>query len=80
MTDIALTEWEHQPHILKVLTSKEMGAWLGRRDNRILQEIRQEIEDNVLETLSDGGDDWFTADKVNDCIDIIDKYINDKKN
>jgi hypothetical protein len=75
MIDIALTEWEHQPHVLNVITSREMGAWLGRRDSRILQEIRQEIEDNVLETLSDGGDDWFTADKVNDCIEIIDKHI-----
>lgn len=48
MTDIALTEWEHQPHVLDVLTSREIGAWLERRDkrrdSRILQEIRQEIE------------------------------------
>ena len=41
-----LIEWEHQPHVLCVLTSKEMGAWLGRRDNRLLQEIRQEIAEN----------------------------------
>lgn len=40
----------------------------------VLDEIRTEIEEQVLESLSDGGDDWFTAEKVNECLDIIDKY------
>lgn len=39
-----------------------------------LDAIRAEIEEQVLESLSDGGDDWFTAEKVNDCLEIIDKY------
>ena len=39
-----------------------------------LDKIRTEIEEQVLESLSDGGDDWFTAEKVNECLDIIDKY------
>lgn len=39
-----------------------------------LDKIRAEIEEQVLESLSDGGDDWFTAEKVNECLDIIDKY------
>lgn len=64
MTDIALTEWEHQPHVLDVLTSREMGEWLGRRDNRLLQEIRQEIAEN-------GNSDINTQVVLH----IIDKYI-----
>ncbi len=40
----------------------------------VLDKIRAEIEEQVLESLSDGGDDWFTAEKVNECLDIIDKY------
>ena len=39
-----------------------------------LDEIRAEIEEQVLESLSDGGDDWFAAEKVNECLEIIDKY------
>ena len=39
-----------------------------------LDSIRAEIEEQVLESLSDGGDDWFAAEKVNDCLEIIDKY------
>ena len=42
--------------------------------NDVLDKIRAEIEEQVLESLSDGGDDWFTAEKVNDCLEIIDKY------
>ncbi len=40
----------------------------------VLDEIKAEIEETVLESLSDGGDDWFTAEKVNECLEIIDKY------
>ncbi len=40
----------------------------------VLNKIRTEIEEQVLESLSDGGDDWFTAEKVNECLEIIDKY------
>lgn len=40
----------------------------------ILDKIRAEIEEQVLESLSDGGDDWFAAEKVNECLEIIDKY------
>ena len=43
-------------------------------EREVLDEIRAEIEEQVLESLSDGGDDWFTAEKVNECLDIIDKY------
>ena len=40
----------------------------------VLEKIRAEIEEQVLESLSDGGDDWFAAEKVNECLDIIKKY------
>ena len=43
-------------------------------EREVLDEIRAEIEEQVLESLSDGGDDWFTAEKVNECLDIIDIY------
>ena len=38
------------------------------------ERVKQEIED-MLETLSDGGDDWFTAEKLNDVLEIIDKHM-----
>lgn len=71
MTDITLTEWEHQPHVLNVLTSREMGAWLGRRDSRILQEIRQEIE--IQKKGFPPSADYYKA--INRSLDIIDKHI-----
>lgn len=40
-----------------------------------LQEIVARIENEVLDTLSDSGDDWFTASKINDVLDIINEYI-----
>lgn len=43
-------------------------------EREVLDKIRAEIEEQLLESLSDGGDDWFTAEKVNECLDIIDKY------
>lgn len=70
MTDIALTEWEHQPHVLNVLISREMGAWLGRRDSRLLQEIRQEIEE--CPSMDCG---WGYSMSKNRIISIIDKHI-----
>lgn len=73
MRDIALTEWEHQPYVLNVLTSREMGAWLGRRDSRLLQEIRQEIADAKLPN----DDEICKANNygLNTALVIIDKYI-----
>lgn len=40
-----------------------------------LQEIANRIENEVLSTLSDGGEDWFAAQKVNDVLNIINEYI-----
>lgn len=41
----------------------------------ILKEIIERIENEVLDTLSDSGDDWFAASKVNDVLDIINEYV-----
>lgn len=49
-------------------------------EREVLDKIREEIEEQVLESLSDGGDDWFTAEKVNECLDIIDKYRAESEN
>lgn len=43
--------------------------------SELLKEIIERIENEVLDTLSDGGDDWFAASKVNDVLDIINEYI-----
>lgn len=56
-----LKQWEY-----------DRGYEKGKAD--VLDKIMAEIEEQVLESLSDGGDDWFAAEKVNECLDIIDKY------
>ena len=71
MTDIALTEWEHQPHVLNVLTSREMGEWLCRRENRLLDKIRAEIDSHCSDNR-DRNDGLYIAMK------IIDKYRGDE--
>ena len=40
-----------------------------------LEEILERIDNEVWETLDDGGDDWFTADKVSQIKEIIQEYI-----
>ena len=41
----------------------------------ILQEILERIDSEILESLDDGGDDWFTAETVNNVKDIIKEYL-----
>ena len=60
MDDEGLREWEHQPNVIRVLTTKEMGDWLHRRDKRLLQEIRQRI---------------MSKDGLEEALEIIDEYI-----
>lgn len=45
------------------------------RTKEILEEIADRIKWEVLERLSDSGDDWYTASVVNDCLDIINEYM-----
>lgn len=40
-----------------------------------LQEIIGRLESEVLDKLSDCGEDWFAATKVNEVLDIIREYI-----
>ena len=51
---------------------------LSEKYQKAFEDIRAEIEEQILDSLSDGGDDWFTAEKVNECLEIIDKHNPDK--
>ena len=53
---------------------KDMAPEERKSFGQEANKARAEIEEQVLESLSDGGDDWFAAEKVNECLDIIDKY------
>lgn len=82
MTNKSLSEWE-QEHI-HMLTSRQMGAWLGRRENRLLDRIRAEIENTeiVYDKCPNYEDDRTDEEKAADlfgmykCVilQIIDKY------
>ena len=72
-------------HLMTSRDNAEFSSWVEdlidssccverEQGNDILDEIRTEIEEQVSESLSDGGDDWFAAEKVNECLEIIDKY------
>lgn len=76
MTEKELTDWEHRSDVIKILTSYEMGAWLHRRDKRLLQEIWDEIDAHRSKLKIMADDDWY-AGKIRgyDCaIEIVDRY------
>jgi hypothetical protein len=69
---------------------EEAKAWLeGERWNieetktisaseetkEVLENILERIDKEVWESLDDGGDDWFTADKVSQIKEIIESYM-----
>lgn len=64
---MTLNEWEQSN--IEVLTSLEMGEWLYRRENRLLEQIRSEqkalITTNSTPDYSNG---------VMNCLNIIDNY------
>lgn len=67
---MTLNEWEQSN--IEVLTSREMGEWLGRREKRLLGKIRAEIE-----SLQDANPlYWHSGDMVerDEVFEIIDKY------
>jgi hypothetical protein len=76
MTDNELTIWEHLDSVIRVLTSKEMGAWLYRRDKRVLdgelEKIKAEIECNMRKNNCD-------LYGYADSLVIIDKHIAELK-
>lgn len=68
MTLESLSEWEKE-HI-HILTSRQMGAWLGRRENRLLDEIRAEIDGAKMPKNRMS----FFRDGIDCALQIIDKY------
>jgi hypothetical protein len=70
MTNEEITKWEHRPNVITMLTSYEMGEWLHRRDCRLLEDIRNEIE--ARKHNSGGEPNRELAFNV--CLEIIDKY------
>lgn len=48
---------------------------MSEETKEVLEEILERIDKEVWETLDDGGNDWFTADKVSQIKDIIENYM-----
>lgn len=66
---MTLNEWEQRN--IEVLTSREMGEWLCRRDNRLLEQIRAEIDRLHYHPKLD----YIKNDEVVEmALDIIDHY------
>jgi len=40
-----------------------------------VKQAREEMENEVFDSLDDDGSDWFTADKVSECMAILDRLI-----
>ena len=66
----ALNIWAHSKGVIEVLTSYEMGAWLHRRDKRvindILNKIRAEIEQAAFKDVN--GSKYIFVNRVNQII------------
>jgi len=48
-----LDMWEHSPGVIEVLTSYGMGAWLHRRDKRVINEILDKIKAEIKREYKD---------------------------
>lgn len=48
---------------------------ISEETKEVLENIIERIDKEVWETLNDGGDDWFTADKVSQIKEIIESYM-----
>lgn len=48
---------------------------MNEETREVLEEILDRIDNEVWNTLDDGGNDWFTADKVSQIKEIIESYI-----
>jgi hypothetical protein len=40
-----------------------------------VKQAREKMESEIFESLDDNGNDWFTAGKVWECMEILDKLI-----
>ena len=65
---MTLNEWEQIN--IEVLTSREMGEWLSRRENRLLEQIRAEIE-QITDTMGVSYNQYVSKIEV---LQIIDKH------
>ena len=65
---MTLNEWEQSN--IEILTSRKMGEWLSRRENRLLDKIRAEIE-QITDTMGVSYNQYVS--KI-DALQIIDKY------
>ena len=66
---MTLNEWEQIN--IEVLTSREMGEWLSRRENRLLDKIRAEIQQTADEEQKHD-EKWAIGLRY--AMKIIDKY------
>lgn len=51
MTEQELNEWERQDDVLKVLISKEFGAWLYRRDKNRQKKGKWTLQEDKTKKL-----------------------------
>lgn len=68
--------WEHSPGVIKVLTSYGMGAWLHRRDKRVINDILNKIKGEIKKLSNANPSYWHSGDMVDrdEVLEIIDKY------
>ena len=64
-----LNKWEHEN--INVLTSLEMGAWLARRETRMLVKIKEEVENIKDIEVVNGG----LYVRLVDTVEILEKYM-----
>jgi hypothetical protein len=70
MSGGVLNEWEQQN--ISVLTSRQMGVWLARRESRLLDKIKEDIEKQA-DWYFEAGED-LRGGAVLEILTIIDKY------
>ena len=74
MTDSELTEWEHRDNVISVLITKEMGAWLHRRDKRVLVVELEKVKKKLILKLSEKFDFGIT-----EALNILDEELSELK-
>ena len=71
---MTLNEWEQNN--IEVLTSREMGEWLCRRENRLFEQIMAEIE-QIADEEQKHDEKWAIGLRY--VVKIIDKYRGESK-
>ena len=65
----------YQVDIKEIIDGERKSETMNEETREVLEEILERIDKEVWETLDDGGDDWFTADKVSQIKEIIESYM-----